>query len=289
MAILDCIQAAARELGLPAPSSVVSSTDLTTIQLLAFAHADGQEQRDSRIWPQLTKEQLITIVGGQDSYALPSDFDRHVFDTHWDRHNHWSLLGPISPQDWQEWKSGITSVTPRKIYRLKGASDRQFFVHPVPGASEAGQTLVFEYQSLSWVRPATWTTGRTYNPGSFVWYDGNTYQTTTGGTSGATPPTHTTGSVSDGGVNWAIFTQPYETFRADTDVSLLDERVLKLGIKWRFLQMKGLAPYQELRAEWQAAVMREATALQSAPVLSLTKRRGFLLSEKNIPETGYGS
>jgi len=47
-----------------------------------------------------------------------------------------------------------------------------------------------------------WNSGDTYNTGEEVWYGDYQYQAVAGGTAGATPPTHTTGTVSDGAVDW---------------------------------------------------------------------------------------
>lgn len=49
-----------------------------------------------------------------------------------------------------------------------------------------------------------WVTARAYSINDQVNNGGNTYRATTAGTSGATAPTHTTGTVSDGAVSWAF-------------------------------------------------------------------------------------
>lgn len=50
--------------------------------------------------------------------------------------------------------------------------------------------------------PSTWATATVYPSDAYVVYSGRYYRTALGGTSGATAPTHTSGSVSDGGVIW---------------------------------------------------------------------------------------
>lgn len=49
---------------------------------------------------------------------------------------------------------------------------------------------------------AAWVTATVYAASAGVVNAGNSYATLAGGTSGATPPTHTSGTVSDGGVLW---------------------------------------------------------------------------------------
>ena len=59
-----------RELGLPDITTVVNSTDRTTIQLLAIANRVGKELRDRAEWPQLSKEYSFTLVSGQEGYPF---------------------------------------------------------------------------------------------------------------------------------------------------------------------------------------------------------------------------
>ena len=49
----------------------------------------------------------------------------------------------------------------------------------------------------------TWSSSTTIQPGTSVLYNGNSYYTATGGTTGNTAPTHISGAVSDGGVTWS--------------------------------------------------------------------------------------
>lgn len=49
-----------------------------------------------------------------------------------------------------------------------------------------------------------WAAGATVAAGTVRYYDGVQYVTSAGGTTGTTPPTHLTGTVSDGGVSWTF-------------------------------------------------------------------------------------
>ena len=57
-----------------------------------------------------------------------------------------------------------------------------------------------------------WAQGRVYAAGDYVLSDSKIYSTAAGGTAGATAPTHTSGSVSDGAVTW--------TFHSVSDVTV---------------------------------------------------------------------
>lgn len=59
-----------------------------------------------------------------------------------------------------------------------------------------------------------WATGVSKAIRSFVYYGNNIYVATTAGTTGATPPTHTSGSVSDGGVTWKFIDTTSTSFHA---------------------------------------------------------------------------
>jgi hypothetical protein len=76
---------------------------------------------------------------------------------------------------------------------------------------------------------------------------------------------------------------------ADTDLPLLPEHLLIMGLIWRVLKAKGLE-YGDALAEYQAAVEREMGRDGGAPKLSLSGRGfGFApIGYHNIPETGYG-
>ena len=81
-------------------------------------------------------------------YALPSDYDRMVSDTNWDRTDHWRNLGSKSAQEWQWLQGGIISVGPRERYRIIGNKLRYF------AAPSAALNLAYEYISNAWIIPS---------------------------------------------------------------------------------------------------------------------------------------
>lgn len=56
---------------------------------------------------------------------------------------------------------------------------------------------------------SVWAASTVYAPGAIVGSRGKFYQTVAGGTSGATPPSHTTGDASDGAVTWTFLDYSY--------------------------------------------------------------------------------
>jgi hypothetical protein len=146
--VLWAIQQASMEMGLPKPNDAVANLDLTIQQLVALLNAAGTEMTLGYPWQQLNKTLTITTVAGQDSYALPADFNYFLFQTQWDRTNHWPLMGPKSAQEWEWLKGGLLSSAPRIRYRINAG---QFQIHPVPAVGAATLTLAMEYVSNAWL------------------------------------------------------------------------------------------------------------------------------------------
>lgn len=86
----------------------------------------------------------FTVTFCKTKYSLPSDWQRPVNRTQWDKTRHWELLGPATAQQWQWLKSGFIATGPRIQYRLLGGT---FQIWPMVTASEY---LGFEYFSNAW-------------------------------------------------------------------------------------------------------------------------------------------
>jgi hypothetical protein len=91
----------------------------------------------------------VELTYQQISYDLPSDWERQIPQTEWDRTNRWPLLGPVSPQDWQSFRSGIVYAGPRQQFRIANN-----FVNIAPNPP-AGLLFAYEYISNAWVRSNT--------------------------------------------------------------------------------------------------------------------------------------
>lgn len=153
--LLLLVQQACSELGLAAPDTVVGNPDQQVMQLLALANREGREMFARGVaiggWQMLRKEYVFNMINGQDTYSMPTDIDHIIPQTLWDRAFRWQLLGPLSPQEWQVLKSGISPTGPRRRFRIMGGS---FVIDPVP--SDTNQ-LAYEYYSVNWCQsnPAT--------------------------------------------------------------------------------------------------------------------------------------
>lgn len=93
----------------------------------------------------------VTLTFAKQDYALPSDYDRMVSDTFWDRTDNWRNRGAISSQGWQWLQGGIISVGPVERFRIYNNSLRIF------PALTTVYNLAYEYVSTYWVLAAAGT------------------------------------------------------------------------------------------------------------------------------------
>jgi hypothetical protein len=245
--ILWIIQQSMSELGLPVPREAVANEDDLVRQFVALLNRAGYELVQGYPWEQLDKQHLIETVEGQDEYDLPSDWSYFIQQTQWDRTNHWPLLGPKSPQEWQWLKGGLLSSGPRIRYRVwKG----KFVIFPTPSPTNtpspntntgvfAPWTLAMEYISRNWLASAT---------------DANT---------------------------------TYDMATNDTDVCLLDPWVVTAYLKLKFRQAKGLddTSFKEdfVQLFWARTGKNQgAPILTMAP-----RARTMLIGVNNIPDGSW--
>ena len=144
----------AGELGLPRPNTIVSSTDVQSVQLLSALNAAGNDLVTLYPWEQFGKEWTFDTVEDQGTYDLPVDWSYARDMTQWDRTNHWPLLGPKSPQEWAWLKGGLMATAPRTRFRVL---DNKLQLWPVPAAGVddafSPYTLSMEYIRSTWVQP----------------------------------------------------------------------------------------------------------------------------------------
>jgi len=85
-----------------------------------------------------------TLNFSQVKYNMPSDFDRQIDRTHYDKSKRWEMLGPETPQQWEFLHSSYISTGPRMRYRIMGG---KFQIWPMVSTNEY---LRFEYISNAW-------------------------------------------------------------------------------------------------------------------------------------------
>ena len=170
---------------------------------------------------------------GQVNYAMPSDYQRTVNKTQYNKTNRWSVIGPKSPQEWQWIKASYITTGPRMRYRIMG---NKFTIWPMATDTV---TLGFEYQSNSWVQSVT-----------------GAYKTKA---------------------------------TVDTDTFLFPDRLLVLGTKLKYFEIKGFDT-TTLYSDYNRELIKFKAQDAGADTLSMAPRYpNILLTQNNLPDTGFGN
>lgn len=147
MTLLTLLTYFANRTGIPAPASVIGSSDPETLQMLRLLEEEGNDLALRGNWGALTIDVTHTTVASEDQGAIdticPTSFRYIINDTTWDRSTRLPLF-PVDVTDWQAIKATISSVQPYR-YLLQGG---HFYVTPVPAA---GLTWAWSYMSSAWI------------------------------------------------------------------------------------------------------------------------------------------
>lgn len=145
MALLQIIQRTARLLSIPVPTEVVNSTDVQVQQLYEIANEEGEELLGAHDWQILRAQYTFPTVDDPDQVnPLPSDFDRFVHDTFFNRTTMRQVIGPITPQQWQSIQAQPQLNRVFLAFIQRGG---EFLITPTP---TAGETIAYEYISKNW-------------------------------------------------------------------------------------------------------------------------------------------
>lgn len=129
--------------------SVVGNNALNARKILAAAQIEGRTL--SRMdWKILLKRNILTTASSAEAYALPTDFDRFIDNTHWNLSRSTVMDGPATTQRWQANKSGVTTVGIYDRFQVRAdANSNRLFIDPVPTSSES---FTFYYATNTWCR-----------------------------------------------------------------------------------------------------------------------------------------
>jgi hypothetical protein len=143
MTLLSICQAIADEISIIRPSTIVGNSNPEVQRLLRYADKAGTRMMKSYPWQILRKEKTFTGVAGETQTSiLPSDFDRFVPETFWDRTNQILFAGPISPVEWNSLKAA--SYQGNNKFILRGDS-----VRVIPNL-DGGESIAYEYVKKNW-------------------------------------------------------------------------------------------------------------------------------------------
>lgn len=143
MTLLAIIESSCDRLGLARPTTVIANTDQNVRVLLGLAKEEGRQLARRHPWQRLTKEYTFATAASDYDYALPSDFDRMLADTFFNRTQRRRVSGPISEEDWQQAQASLTTYV-NQSFRFRG---NMILLTPTPSAIE---TIAYEYVSTQW-------------------------------------------------------------------------------------------------------------------------------------------
>lgn len=147
MTLLSICTDAADEIGLERPATVYWSSNPTAQKLYRYANRVGNALMKAYAWQQLRAERTFTALGQEEqTNILPSDFDRMVPETFWNRSTKILISGPKSDVDWATLKAENQTLYDVAYFILRGSS---VFIYSAPSANA---NLAFTYVKNTWAR-----------------------------------------------------------------------------------------------------------------------------------------
>jgi hypothetical protein len=146
MTLLSIATDVADETKGPRPVTIISNTDPDAQNMLRLINKVGTKLMKIYPWNILRKEHTFTAPGVETliaSASMPSDFDRFVPETFWDRDSNNLLSGPVSAVEWAGLKVQTFSSQNKKFLYRGG----DILTQPVLAS---GVSLAFEYMSDKW-------------------------------------------------------------------------------------------------------------------------------------------
>ena len=144
MTLLSIANAVADETKGERPATIAANTDPGAQQILRLINKVGTRLMKIYAWNILRKEHAFTASGNETALAsMPSDFDRFVPETFWDRDSNNLLSGPVSSVEWNGLKVQTYSSQNKKFIHRGGS----ILTQPV---FDSGVNLAFEYVSKEW-------------------------------------------------------------------------------------------------------------------------------------------
>lgn len=155
MSFLTAINKAQRLCSLPVTASVIADGQETQNLLFALADTEVKALMRRHDWPQMRRTHTFTasLASLQSAPGKPTNFQRIVKGTFWNRTTDEEVSGPITDQEWalaygEPFTSAIT-----QFWMLRNDG---LHIFPVPTAAD---TMAFEYVMNT---PVTDSTGATY-------------------------------------------------------------------------------------------------------------------------------
>lgn len=314
MSLLSICQAVAQSIPIAAPSAIVGNSDETAILLLALANEAGEAlaRKPDGGWVDMIREYDFTtaalaqqpgVISNVGGFAVISGL---------------TLGGAVQSSGWAAFGTGVQNqALVTAVTNNDPVSTVTLSLPPTQtGAGEftLGQSdyeLPDDYRqpvdNTFWDRSRFWSMRGPQSPQQWQLYKSSVIgrasiqrrfrfrRSPAGNTVLSIDPVPTdNGSelvfeyVSN---SWCMSsTGEFQTsWQADTDVGLLDEYLIRLGLKWRVLRRKGMS-YSEELDEYEREATRAMSKDGGAAILDMTPPdRLTLIGPWNLPETNFGN
>ena len=148
LTLLQIAQTALQERGeFNVPSTIVGNNDPTAVRLLALANRTGRWIMKQNTWQSMVSTYTFPTVAGTSDYALPSDIDRFLNLTFWDRTYYRYVKGPISAAEMELLRSSRIAMASQfySYFRIVG---NMFSIYPTPASV---RTFAYQYVGKNWV------------------------------------------------------------------------------------------------------------------------------------------
>lgn len=306
--LLQMVQNACDEMGITAPTSIIGNTDPQVRQLLALVNREGYEAYHYGTahggWQILNAEYKFTtqaISGQTGNVVLGSNIITGIPSTAGIVANTWCVSGTGIP-----YPARITAVGTNQVTLDVAAT-----------ANGNGVALAFGQDAYPLPDDYGWAIPQTYWDRNYRWQllgplQAQEWQVLKSGISPTGPrrrirfinglfyidpvPADSTSiEVFEYYRNtWVLATDGVtakSSFTVDSDTYMLPSEMLILGLKWRYLRAKGF-DYSDEYTQWGLHLERSTGrdgGQRSLPLNSIAPREIHLLSDANVPDTGFGA
>ena len=307
--MLQLVQQATSELGVPVPTYVTGNTNQDVIQINALMNACGYELLRKADWQQLVKQNIFTTEWVQDNgYTNSTSLTNNTI---------YGLSSAVASLDskYQVVGTGVGNATYVSSVVDAGGGLYNVVVSQPLTSSTDSVSSAFYFQKVKYPMPSDYdaTIPRTHWDKSKRWEmlgpeDAQQWEWLLSGYISTGPR-----------IRWRIFQNMFQiwpgtstnellgfeyrskawaesadgvaknSFTADTDTCIYPDRVMVLGTKLKYFEAKGFdttAMYRDYLSELETCIAQNTSAAN----LSFAPRPGtVLIGYDNIPDSGYGN
>jgi hypothetical protein len=316
VSLLTVVNSALGEIGLPTFTTIVGNTDGNAIQAFALANRAGKELAEDAsaagYWQFLRKQYIFQTVG-VGPYTCTITPGSSVLT------NLSSTTGIVI--GYNVYASGLLNDTLVTGVNIDGANTVRIGTPPNSTVALSGQSVTFAQEAYALPSDLAYIIVQTEWDRNFRWQllgplDAQEWQVIKSGISPVGPrmrfrimqgqfyinPVGSATSVYTDNIVFEYVSNQWVgvaatptigaqiAYQADTDVSLINEDLLSIGLKWRFLRAKGL-DWQPYEAEYKAKKDKITGRSASARSLPLNSRASGLrlLNSQNVPDSSFGT